>query len=387
MSKRRHGSPLLPIALLAVGVVITLDALSVFWSQMERRDFGAFYASGHAWNVGAEVYSAGRADLPNLNPPSVVALVFAPLARLPLSSAGILWQGLGLLALTFTVIRVRRELAVEVDVTVTVFGALLVTVAARYVWLEGQITWLLMVPSMFAWIAYRRNNSLISGLWLGLIVAIKPFFAVTAIALGLPVALTTAVVAATLTAFGVFVTSLAPWQQWLALGSGISVSWPSSGSLWTLGTRLVGATPHDVVAWTSLPLAVAVCTVIVALIGAAAAFTEDNRDARWTIATGLALLVSPLGWIYYLPLAWGAMVAVWLEKGRAVPLSAAVLLCCIPMHVHFWAIGLGRLAGVTLGASYTWGLLLMLAAVRAPAKRRSIQSHTPNPGSPPAIST
>src|SRR5688572_17908457 len=137
MSKATRGSPLIPLALIVVGLVISLDALSVFWSQMERRDFGAFYASGRAWNQAADVYSAGRTDLPNLNPPSVVALVFAPLARLPLPTAGILWQCLGVGALAFAVLRGRRELAVDTETVVTALGALLVTVAARYVWLEG----------------------------------------------------------------------------------------------------------------------------------------------------------------------------------------------------------------------------------------------------------
>lgn len=387
MRKATRGSPLLPLALIVFGLVISLEALSVFWSQMERRDFGAFYASGRAWNQGADVYSAGRTDLPNLNPPSMVALVFAPLARLPLPMAGILWQCLGVAALVFVVIRGRRELAVDTATAITALGALLVTVAARYVWLEGQITWLLMMPATLAWIAYRRSAPILSGVWLGLIVAVKPFFAITAVALGIPVALTTAAVAAAITAVGVLVTSLTPWQQWLALGSGISVTWPSSASLWTLGTRLVGATPHDVVAWTSLPVAVAVCTFVVAIAGVAAAFAQDNRDARWTIAIGLALLVSPLGWIYYVPLAWGAVLALWLEKERRVLLSTALVLCCIPMHVNFWAIDRGRLAGATLGASFTWAVLLMLIAARAPTMRKSVRSRTPNPESRPATST
>jgi alpha-1,2-mannosyltransferase/arabinofuranan 3-O-arabinosyltransferase len=387
MRNATRDSPLIPLALIVVGLVISLDALSVFWSQMERRDFGAFYASGRAWNQAADVYSAGRTDLPNLNPPSMVALVFAPLARLPLPMAGILWQCLGVAALAFAVLRGWRELAVDFETVVTALGALLVTVAARYVWLEGQITWLLMVPSTLAWIAYRRKAPIAAGVWLGLIVAVKPFFAVTAIALGIPVALTTVAVAAAITAVGVLVTSLTPWQQWLALGSGISVTWPSSASLWTLGTRLVGATPHDVVAWTSLPLVVAVCTFVVALAGIAAAFAQDDRDARWTIAIGLALLVSPLGWIYYMPLAWGAVLALWLERQRTLLLSIALVLCCIPMHVNFWAIEHGRVAGATLGASFTWAVLLMLIAAQAPTMRRSVQSRRPNPESPRATST
>ena len=360
MRNPTRGSPTIPLALIVVGLVISLDALSVFWSQIERRDFGAFYASGRAWNEGAAVYSAGRADLPNLNPPSVVALIFAPLARLPLPTAGILWQSLGLSALAFVVVRVRRELAVEPQTIATAIGALLVTVAARYVWLEGQITWLLMVPSTLAWIAYRRNDWLVSGMWLGLIVAIKPFFAVTALALGIPVALTTAAVAVVVSVVGMLVTSVTPWQQWMALGGGISVTWPLSASVWTLGTRLLGATPHDVVAWTALPLAVSICALVVAGGGFAAAFGQDNRDGRWTIAIGLALLLSPLGWVYYLPLAWPGMVALSLQSRRSVLLLTAVVLCCIPMRVHFWAIGYGRLAGATLGAAYTWAVALML---------------------------
>jgi hypothetical protein len=360
---------------MVVGLVISLDALSVFWSHMERRDFGAFYASGRAWNERADVYSAGRTDLPNLNPPSMVALVFAPLAHLPLAMAGSLWQCLGIAALAFAVVRGRRELALDTETLVSAVGVLLVTVAARYVWLEGQITWLLMAPATLGWVAYRRGAPIVTGVWLGLIVAIKPFFAITALALGVRVALTAAAVAALITVVGVLVTSLTPWQQWLALGSGISVTWPSSASVWTLGTRLVGATPHDVVTWTSLPLVVAICTLIVAATGCAVAFAQDNRDGRWTIAIGLALLVSPLGWIYYLPLAWGAILAMWLNGGRRRVIGAAVLLCSIPMQVHVWAIAQGRFAGATLGAAYTWAVVLMLWSAMFSERTRGQREH------------
>jgi hypothetical protein len=387
VSERKHGSLEVPLILAVVALIYTLDALWIFWSLIERRDFGAFYASGRAFNHGGDIYNAGRADLPNLNPPSLIALLFGPLARLSLPSAGILWQCLGVVSLAFAALRVRRELALDSRTAVIAIGALLVTVAARYVWLEGQVTWLLLVPSTFAWVAYRRNARMASGMWLGLIVAVKPFFAVTAFALGLPVALTTVAVASALTAVGVLVTSLAPWQQWLSLGSHISVTWPLSASVWTLGARLVGATPHDFVTWTSLPSAVAVSAVIVALAGVRIAFAQVNRDAQWTIAIVLALLVSPLGWIYYLPLAWGAVVALLLESQRTVLLPVALLLLCIPMQVHFWAIGLGRVAGATIGASFTWALLLMLVAAQAPTMRRSVQSRTPNPDSPRATST
>jgi hypothetical protein len=387
VNERKRDSLEVPLILAVVALIYTLDALWIFWSQLERRDFGAFYASGQAFNQGGEIYKAGRADLPNLNPPSLVALVFGPLARLALPSAGILWQCLGAVSFAFAARRVRRELALDRRTAVTAIGALMVTGAARYVWLEGQVTWLLIVPSTFAWTAYRRNARIASGMWLGLIVAVKPFFAVTAFALGLPVALTTVAVASALTAAGVLVTSLAPWQQWLSLGSHVTVTWPLSASVWTLGARLVGATPYDFVTWTSLPSAVAVCAVIVALAGVRMALAQVNRDARWTIALVLALLVSPLGWIYYLPLAWGAVVALWLERRRTVLLPVALLLLCIPMQVHFWAIGLGRLAGATIGASFTWALLLMLIAAQPPTMRRSVQPRTPNPGSPRATST
>ena len=54
---------------------------------------------------------------------------------------------------------------------------------------------------------------------------------------------------------------------------------------------------------------------------------EPNVDRRVTFAVLWMVLVSPLGWIYYLPLGVGSMVSTW-PKTNIVWLAVAFL--CIP---------------------------------------------------------
>jgi hypothetical protein len=369
-SSRRPPLTLVSVVVLAVAAVSTLDALAIFWTQMAQRDFGAFYSSGLAWNQSTAMYAGGRPDLPNLNPPGVVAVIFGPLARLPLRPAGILWQLLGTAALTLAAWRTARELTLRRDAAVLAVAILMATIPARYVWLEGQITWLLLVPATESWIAFRRGAFVMSGAWLGVIVAIKPFLGIAALALGIPVAATAAAISAGLTGLGVLITSVEPWQQWLALGPGISVTWPLSGSVWTLGTRAIGAAPLDVVVWTSLPWIVMGIAAVVAAAGLIAAHSLRDPDARWTVSIAVALLISPLGWIYYLPFVAPSLVAQWQGRRWSAPMTAAICLCCIPMNLYYSAIERGWLAGMTLGAAYTWTLVLILIGAMKQARSR-----------------
>jgi hypothetical protein len=353
-------SPLVAVALLAFGLVYTTDALRIFWSDMPRRDFGAFYFSGQAWNAGRSIYDAGRSDLPNLNPPSAIAVLFAPLAEVPLRAAGALWQLLGAAALGVSAWRIARALSLPMHAGLAAAGIGLLSVAARYVWLEGQITWLLLVPATEAWLAYRSRSPVVAGVWLGVIIAIKPFFALAALALGVRTTLGAGVLSAGLTVLSLPFTSLTPWQEWLALGPRISITWPLSGSVWTLGARAEGAAPMDVVFWTTLSPLTLSAIAAAALLGAVAAVRQRDPDARWTSAIAVALLLSPLGWIYYLPFAAGALVALWSTSRWSPWLTAAIFTCCLPMNVLFQAIAAGRWAAVSLGAAYTWALLTIV---------------------------
>lgn len=365
--KRTAVHPTVVLLLLVIGLVSTADALGIFWRDMDRRDFGAFYYSGRAWNSGEAIYQSGRADLPNLNPPAVVALVFAPLARLPLRAAGVLWQMLGAAALAFCAWRVAHAVSLPRREALFACSVLLVSVPARYVWLEGQITWMLLIPATESWLAYRRKAFVAAGFWLSPVIAAKPFFALTGLALGVPALLAAGAGSLALTVLGMTVTSPGLLQEWLSLGPRISVTWPSSASLWTLGARLRGAKPLDVFIWTDLPAPVVALFAIVALALLFLAYRQRDLDARWVAAVAIALLLSPLGWIYYLPLAAGALTALWSTGRWSAWLTAAVLALCLPMIVLFRAIDQSWWAAATLGAAYTWALLTIgVCAVRLP---------------------
>ena len=74
------------------------------------------------------------------------------------------------------------------------------------------------------------------------------------------------------------------------------------------------------------------------------------------------LLVSPLGWMYYIPLLIPPLAATVPELQRLGPILVAGAMLWVPSSVlarnHF-----GPLASATIASPYTWGLLLIWATI------------------------
>jgi hypothetical protein len=230
----------LPSLAFLVGVLLSAEIAALFLRTPEIRDFGSsFYPSARSWvETGRPFTNLG---LPNLNPPSVTGLLFVPLSFLRLGAAAAVWTMVGALCLAITWRNMSRHLSLTRRMELGALGVLLCTLgAAGIVWLEGQITWVLLLTTTRRWREYRTGSFVRAGLWLSPTIAAKPFLALAALPLGALTCVTAALSSAILSIVSVAFTGIQPWREWVAAAS--SIDWlgsPGNASLWGLAARWI----------------------------------------------------------------------------------------------------------------------------------------------------
>ena len=145
-------------------------------------DFHGFYASGFAARTGAALASAP--PYPNFNSPVFVDLV-APLSLVPIAGAWWIWSLAGAVSLSLTLWTLWREGLIRTRQWPWIFGALGLCQPAIQTWWHGQVAWLLLYPITRAWLS---RSAIVSGLWLGPVIALKPPLALVAVLLPYPLA-------------------------------------------------------------------------------------------------------------------------------------------------------------------------------------------------------
>ena len=299
-----------------LGILITTMALYAFFMIVgERVDFYARYQEGVAWRTGAPLYQPHPSV--NMHTPVVTLLVFAPLSRLPYTAAQILWTALNVIALAGAVRVIARTLALKPGQIVLVLSLLLLTHGMAQHWLLGQWTGLLLYPVTQAWAAYRSGRHVHAGVWLAPVIALKPPFALLALLLPWPTWLTAGALSAAASLVGMAATGLDPWTAWIQAGS--SVDWLAprfNASLWGVAARWqVGV--DGAIRMSDLHI-VSIALVVSAGVGLAVhALAQRDRDRRFFCAGLFSVLLSPLGWGYYLPLVAGPAIGIWTRSRLA----------------------------------------------------------------------
>jgi alpha-1,2-mannosyltransferase len=305
---------------------ISTDSMDV------HADFDTFWRSAEALWGGRDVYETG-ARLENLNPPFWVLLI-SPLGLLePLDAyrafvAVTVVVTVGYLAWVAGELRLRGGWAAVATAMLLLSSPLLATLAL------GQIYPFLALGLVAAWIADRRGNLTLSGVALGLVVAVKPSL--------LPVllwplarqrwrALTAALVsgmAATL--LGVIVVGARATLDWLRLlsGSPLSTYWDNA-SLPSAAARFFTenefAEPVAILPWL-VPVAYVVGFGIV--LFTAWRVGGGSEAGLWALVAA-SLLASPIAWHNYLVLL-GPGILLLLARGRVAPAFFLLALQSIP---------------------------------------------------------
>jgi len=289
------------LLLIALIVWLTMGPQYLFTASPDLRDFQTFYASGRAWLAGQDLYaSTGQ----NMNPPAFV-LATVPFALLPLRTSLVIWWIVNAIAAAIAIRIVLQETGFRLT-RVHVLIALGFAGTRSQLFL-GQTAWLLMLPATLGWRAYRRGDDARAGVWWGLLIAVKPIF--------LPVLLgflwrrryrtagATIATGAAISLVGLLGGGIAGYRSWLSTGHGVFWFFRElNASILGMVSR-VGLAPS----W-RFALWVLLCASVVALTWRRRRIPQADADAlTWVL---VSLLIAPLGWVYYLPLALGPFVAV-----------------------------------------------------------------------------
>jgi alpha-1,2-mannosyltransferase len=400
------------VCLLALSAILGVwnIMLVLVMTKLAMNDFGKFYHSARFFLQGTDMYqpspATSFAPLPsttllNMNPPHV-HLPILPLAYLTPTAALLVWLAMNAVCLVTVLWLIRGTLAIRLGSPLARLGALcafLGFAATGAVLVTGQLSFLITLPMTLAWLAARQGRWRAAGAYLGILMSIKPLLLVF-VPYFLIRGKRDAVLGSIATfvacfALGVVVFGLVPYQDWIRTLGSVDWEWlPMNGSLAGLLHRTLSSSP------VFAPIAV-VPTIRIVLWGvgitfiAAVTFFVSWRDTSsravdraFAILILAALLISPLGWVYYLWLALGPMaVIVGLDRSgkRAIAHVPSWLLrsAGVLLFVPVTATALFQpsvVATATLASVYSWALLLLWLALILDWWTSSLQRGLPEPG-------
>jgi hypothetical protein len=383
-----YAEPLLGIVA-AVVVATTLATVHRIAGAGSRNDFTVFLESARWLREGADPYQRPIDPGPgqNLNTPAT-ALVFLPFSFLPTATAFQVWTVVAIAAYLL----VGRWIAgaIAPGRTISIASAILIAHPAIVSLLIGQITALLMLLVTAAWIADREERPWRAGVLVGVAVAAKPFLGIWVVyalwrrSRPLLAGLCLGFAAAAIV--GLIVGGISGYRSWLsALGQ---ISWTAhvlNASLLGFFTRTLSATP-DILQMTPIvlqprlvqPLWWGSVAVVVAL-GARTLLRTRDRDRVWALVLVSSLLLSPLGWMYYVPLAAGPLLAVAAHARRSTRAILAAGYVCLLLPL-LSSPGLGVVVNTALFASmYFWGVTLLFAGICTVSEQSAVTERNTHP--------
>ena len=387
---RRVGAAAVLLALIAWNAWIAHTMVT----RLQMGDFRIFYLSARAQLEGRDMYHlpselqtyAGktlRSTLVNLNPPHF-QLVLLPLGLLPASVALGLWASAGFLCLAGSLWVIARELDVTPSWATCYRAAiwLLAFAGMGAVVGTGEVSFVLLLPVTLAWAAARRGRWARAGVYLGLAMSLKLFLLIFVPYLVLRRRLRAAAISCAVAA-GAFVAGaviLGPssYGSWLSQLASVHWAWRSANaSLLGILTRSLTVNPHFA-PFTAAPelvfplwLPAAALVAVVTLVTVTLDRSESAVDRAFALLILAALLVSPLGWIYYLWLGLGAFAALapsWRGRTAAGPVRwrQRFLVLAVPGLVwpHFatYAFQPHAWATVLLASAYSWSMATLWCA-------------------------
>lgn len=370
------------LALSGLAYNFLLSSLAV--ERFHGNDFGKFYYATQQWFTGNSLYSPTVASLmevtashwiqfADLNPPHFHLLIL-PFVVLPLDVAAYLWNGLNVWAAIFAGLLTCSELQIQIrrDQVLPLAAAILTCGATEAAAATGQYTGVLLLGTSLAWRASRHSQPVRSGTMIGLLMSLKPFLGLFVLVhlirrefVAAAAALTTMIAAFVV---GVTVFGLQEHQDWLSALATAQWTWAAMNGSWqAVAARLFDLSPYYsplVVApglvW---PIWLIGCVIVATMMFFVARRGVDHAYAGTILG---ALLISPLGWVYYHWLALPPCLALW--KTRVPGLAKIGLACLATPLFALLFFQPNPLATLSLGSIYTWAtVLLFLAVVKTPS--------------------
>ncbi|PWC28390.1 glycosyltransferase family 87 protein [Teichococcus aestuarii] len=328
-------------------------------------DYGSFIASGRAASEGLDPYGIYPLTFhvalpgfeswnPNLNPPAALPL-FQLLGLLDPHQGFRLWWSISVLCYVATILLlVRRQGSGDGR-----WLAALWAFALAGFWdtlVLGQIYLPLVLSAAAAWLLLDRGRGLAAGVAIGLVVAVKPNFAVWPVLLFLSgyyrPAVSAGVTALLLSLLPVLLYGPEVYQQWFAV-----LAAEGNRAVFLTNASLAGLLQRGGLGAFAAPAGALV-------LGALALWAWRCRPSlAQASALGLvgALLASPLAWVHYTLF----LLPVFLLRplNWALSLAAALLLIPVPWVLAF--MGSPAWVQATFGSIYGWAVLLCLVGAIA----------------------
>lgn len=375
-------------------------------------DFGRLYYAARQFNAGRSMYAespvpigvTGTSSLFNLNPPHA-HLPFLALAPLP--EQVVFAIGLALAFAAFLAC-VRMGLAAAGErrwrfVLAAAFVAPAFAAAQALLGTGQFFAWWLALPAALAWRAARRDRWTRAGAWLGLLAATKifallfvPYLALTRRWRAL---LVLGCVFASSFAAGIAVFGWPAYVEWFR-----SLQQPDwipnrlNGSLRAWLERVMGgalsaaATARDPVlaygavvdaGWLVRPLQYAMSGAI----GLTSLWLarRTNADGAFALVLLAALLISPLGWTYYVWLAVGPLIVLAARDRRFASVAALTLPFAL-WPIHLMRVGQpSPLSTLTIGSGSFWTIFGLWCAAAVSAFAAPCRPGNPSWGQPAEI--
>lgn len=366
--------PLLGAAfcLLVYYFTIIFQTLASFKSPLPLFDYGSLYASVYAWVHHLNPYL----DYPltyhpaldvrgmfvpavNLNPP-VSLYLFRPIIAVgPIASAE-LWA---LVSVCLFIVSVA--LIIRANPNPALRTRILLVLGMGGVWYTfelGQMYMVLLLLTVIAWLAFRRNAFVTAGLAIGILCALKPTFLVWPVLLilsrhrkaGISAFLTFATASVLPLASG---DGVELYRLWAAACKGFrGIPLPSNSAIVAMFARL---DPYTGITHYYRDLGYAL-TIIMLLAVAWIAFNKAPDVYRTSeIALIVSLLAGPVSWTGYTVV----LIPMLYERQLNALMRIGWIILCIPLHVLAW-IALSSPAQFAIaGSPYFYGLVLIGASL------------------------
>ena len=346
-------------------------------------DFGHFYYAAAAWRTGdASLYAPNLAssvvidgrqfELRNVASPAWHVVVL-PFTFVPPTIAFLLWVAcnLGAWLWSLRICATQWEFDVDRRWSPLIALAILSSTLTAGAFHTGQYVGVMMLPATLAWRAARERRWTSAGAWLGWLAYSKPFVllfiawlvwkrqwrALTAAAI---------VVAAALIV-GELVFGLGIHLQWRASLQRDVAGWTwlyVNASAWAPWARAFGPSP-SFAHWLNSIAVVLPALASAVVIGVVSSWVVLRRvgdtDSVWTVLWLAAILISPLGWTYYLWLGAGPFAVVVLRLWRKQPRSRWAICAigaCFWLPLNVLIIGQPSVAAsFSVASLFTWALI------------------------------
>lgn len=371
--KKLRNRNILIIALLEISILFNL--YGVIHTRDGLFDFGSFYASGQLYTQGENPYSIDSPWIfwlrvkddspefaaPNLNPP-ITVLLFRLLSGFDAHQAKYVWVALNAVLMFIIIGIIHRTYPVKgIHGFIRILWA--INIAGFWHILQlGQIYIVLLLLIVLVWLMLKNNKNLLAGIFLGILIALKPnmvFWAFLLLLIGnWRVFLAAGIFGALISIIPIFTDGIKIYQQWvecISIYSSDLLLLPQNNSFQGIMARFGSA--HS---------GVIISIIFVIVIILFVLKEKPSQDQTNAISIVSSLLISPIAWagytIFTLPIFFSR-----LRWSKALWIPAGIL------SVSFWIplnlINLNPFNFIVLGWFYGWGLIILIAILLLEVKK------------------